>query len=361
MMKRAAVLLLLFVRTTSTISMSVTPITTSPSQATSLSLGGNSLRTLVQEAALHDQDAAALDVKGVLWTEHVNLVVGSKPLAQYFYLDVLGFTADAGKSFHVNLGQQQFHLAENGEPAQRVAGSMGLTIPSLETVRRRLEEAHETLKDTKFQILSDEAKCVTVSCPWGNVLHLYGADQDDVAGDACSDKKMVNLHLPQAAYGSSRMAVRGNPGIRYVEIACPVKTAPAIAKFYRELLHCTVLETTASTTVVCVGPGVHFCFVETENLSSEASQAMEGVHICIYAQDFEALYNRLKERNLIWTNPRFTHLDSCDTWEEARDSRTLRFKDVIDLDTGEKILELEHETRPLRHGQYLKVPKYEPK
>ena len=42
-------------------------------------------------------------------------------------------------------------------------------------------------------------------------------------------------------------------------------------------------------------------------------------------------------------------------------SRTLRFKDVVDLATGTKLLELEHETRPARHGQFLKVPHYEPK
>jgi hypothetical protein len=42
-------------------------------------------------------------------------------------------------------------------------------------------------------------------------------------------------------------------------------------------------------------------------------------------------------------------------------SRTMRLKDIIDLSTGDMIMELEHETRPLRHCQYLKVPKYEPK
>ena len=69
----------------------------------------------------------------------------------------------------------------------------------------------------------------------------------------------------------------------------------------------------------------------------------------------------INEKDLIWTNPRFTRLDSCDTWEEAFSSRTLRFKDVVDLETGEKLMELEHETRPLRHGQYLKVPYYVPR
>ena len=70
--------------------------------STNLSLGGQTLRNVVLEAAEHDV-STTLDVKGILWTEHINLVVGSKELAEYFYLNFLGFTRDAGKSFHVNL------------------------------------------------------------------------------------------------------------------------------------------------------------------------------------------------------------------------------------------------------------------
>lgn len=69
-----------------------------------LSLGGQALRNAVVEAAEHDI-SQTLDLKGILWTEHINLVVGSKSLAEYFYLNFLGLTRDAGKSFHVNLGQ----------------------------------------------------------------------------------------------------------------------------------------------------------------------------------------------------------------------------------------------------------------
>ena len=172
---------------------------------------------------------------------------------------------------------------------------------------------------------------------------------------------MENVHAEGGAYGPHRMAVRGNAGIRYIEIACPPAKSTAVARFYKEMLGCTVMENEDSA-VVSVGPGVHLAFIESIQMIPEDDiKAMEGVHVCFYANDFEALYHRLAERNLIWTNPRFIHLDTCDTWEEAAASRTLRFKDVIDLSTGEKILELEHETRPLRHGQYLKVPRYEPR
>jgi hypothetical protein len=232
--------------------------------------------------------------------------------------------------------------------------------------------------------------CLTIRGPWGNRFHIYSLQDDDdddkdppITKETTTPQKMTNLHSEGGAYGAHRMAVRGQAGIRYIELACPKGKATAIARFYREMLGCTVTttETTTTTTttttqqnnvvvacsLVCVGPGVHLCFVEQQDdddaveANRDVQAMMEGVHVCFYADDFEGLYGRLLHKNLIWTNPRFVHLDTCDTWEEAFASRTLRFKDIIDLSTGDKIMELEHETRPLRHGQYLKVPKYEPK
>lgn len=373
---------------TTTSSSSISTATSHPHHFPHLSLGGPSLRHLVRDAAFHDAAVDDGDVRGVLWTEHLNLVVGCTDQARFFYQDVLGLSRDLGRSFHVNLGQQQFHLAAvDGEPAQSVAGSVGLVVPSLDTVRERLKRVldnndsnsdNHILRGTLFGIVKDDEneRVLTLRCPWGNLFHLYGVDDDDKLnnnGDASSSsRKMVNLHAPGGAYGPHRMAVRGQPGIRYVELACPPGKTEAVARFYREMLGCTVSLTThpdQSTTpcaVVCVGPGVHLVFVEQLSSSSSAVyqqtlERMQGVHVCIYAADFRGIYQRLEERGLIWTNPRFVHLDTCPTWSDAMASHTLRFRDIVDLDTGDKIMELEHETRPLRHGQYLKVPFYEPK
>ena len=352
----------------------------SSSSSSSKSLGAIALKELVMEAAAQNV-AETMDLNGIVWLEHINLVVGSRPLAERFYVDLLGMTPDQSSSFHVNLGQQQFHLAaKEGEPAQRVTGSIGLVVPCLATVRQRLQHALEDeyedyWKDTDFRILDDNNNdCMTVVCPWGNRLHLYDAqaESDSLQQPPKSDSphKMVNLHAKGGTYAPQRMAVRGNPGIRYLELACPPGTVAAIATFYQDMVGCTV--TTRKTAnnddgvgcycCVNVGPGVHLVYVEHNDLTDDDLAAMKGVHICVYAHNFQGLYDRLKARDLIWTNPRFTHLDSCDTWEEARASRTLRFKDIVDLDgTTNKVFELEHETRPLRHGQYLKVPFYEPK
>eukprot|EP00977_Amphora_coffeiformis_P020736 scaffold8453_cov131-Amphora_coffeaeformis.AAC.3 len=359
-------------------------------------LGAGTLRTIVRAAAERDE-AATLDLQGITWLEHINLVVESKPLAQRFYLDILGLSADTSPSFHCNLGQQQFHLAQtdnnddddDDDGAQRVTGSIGLTVPNLASLRDRLTTAltndREIWKNTQLAIVMDDhddSGFMTITCPWGNCLHLYDLQADTerlqqqqqqqqqldkAKKNHPSPHKMVNLHAPGGAYAAQRMAIRGNPGIRYLEVACPPGTAKSIAEFYQNMLGCTVSEHNDPScfAIVCVGPGVHLIYVEQETLTENQLQAMKGVHICIYVSDFAGLYQRLQSKGLIWTNPRFTHLDSCDTWEQAKASRTLRFKDIVDLSSNDngrkKIFELEHETRPMRHGQYLKVPFYEPK
>lgn len=309
--------------------------------------------------------------------------------ATQFYADFLGMTPERDanpKSNHFNIGQQQFHLAAIAnvmeDVPQRVTGSIGLCVPNLSRIRERLARAQSELNGTLFSVVEDEdTNLMTVTCPWGNVIHLFDISVDDdhcpsTTGnnDEASQQKMVLFHGEGGVYGPHRMAVRGNPGIRYVEIACETGTVNSIAEFYETLLGChvttrsEVVDSRSNVTksnkiqsaIVCVGPGVHMVFVEQEQLSRDCMKKMEGVHVCIYIPNFSRSYNALKERNLIWTNPRFTHLDSCDTWEECAASRTFRFKDIIDVRTGEKLLELEHETRPMLHGQYMKVPPYVP-
>jgi hypothetical protein len=62
---------------------------------------------LVCAAAAADR---SLDLGGVLFFEHINLIVGERQVAEVFYFDLLGLTRQKGASFHCNLGQQQFHL-----------------------------------------------------------------------------------------------------------------------------------------------------------------------------------------------------------------------------------------------------------
>ena len=331
------------------------------------SLGPIALRRKIVQDSSAVIQKQSLDLGGIVWLEHLNLVVGDMDTAKKFYIDFLGFTAEREhnpKSNHYNIGQQQFHLAAatDIDSPQRITGSIGLTVPSLQRIRYRLDTAKEELKDTLFSIIEDkDDKMMTVVCPYGNVIHLYDISIDDEYHSTLDDStpKMVRLHSEGGEYGAHRMAVRTKPGIRYVEIACRKGTCNSIAEFYEKILECQVTKTNG-TAAICVGPGVHMVYTEHEELSDDAIKQMKGVHACIYIKDFEKTHNALKKRDMIWTNPRFTHLDSCDTWEEAKASRTFRFKDIPDMNTGEKILELEHETRPMMHGQYMKVPPYVP-
>ncbi len=357
-------ILLLFLFPSSSMTPPWTFGTASPSSSwEAFSLGGTRLRQLVTESSRRDADC--LDLQGIAWLEHINLIVGGpRSLAEIFYLDVLGCTPDASKSFHVNLGQQQFHLAvakEDERPQCFAGGSIGLAVPDLNSLRNRIQQHTEALSGTQFQLLQDHEDCVTLRGPWGNIFHLYSTAYIS-SSQSSSSMKMVNAHTEAGMYGSQRMAIRDQPGIRYIEIPCPKGQGASLAFFYRHIMKCSVhiLEETAEAIIVSVGPGVHLVFVEREDAPS-LLEFSKGIHICIYYMEFEGLYHRLKNQDLIWTNPRFLHLDSCDTWEEAAASRTLRFKSLINMESHQEILELEHETRPLRHGQYLKVPNYEPK
>ena len=83
-----------------------------------------------------------------------------------------------------------------------------------------------------------------------------------------------------------------------------------------------------------------------------------GIHIAIYIDKFKDRYTLFKEHNLIWTNPRFVKEDTCNTLEEACANRQFRFKNIIDPETDEVLFELEHETRSLRHFQFMKQVAY---
>ena len=389
-----------------------------------MTLGSRILRTLVQDAS-YDNQFQSLDVGGIVWLEHINLVVTSMQSASQFYVNFLGMTPEKEfntKSNHFNLGQQQFHIAtaNNGDGgdeviAQRVMGSIGLTVPSLERIRERLDLAMKELNGTLFSVIDinddDDTNFMTVTCPYGNIIHLYDISIDNepyycldgsniekspLSSSVSSSpqqqqqqQKMVVYHSSGGIYGPHRMAVRGQPGIRYIEFACQRGTIDSIAKFYKTLLGCHVVRSQrrisspinnnskvvdVDVATVCVGPGVHLTFVENNNVLSATTtdddndtsistqQIMDGIHICVYIPNFQSMYNSLQERKIIWTNPRFTHLDSCTSWEESWVSCTFRFKDIVDIDTGMKVFELEHEVRPLAHGQYtMKVPPYLPR
>ena len=117
--------------------------------------------------------------KGLLWLEHINIVVGDRQEAERFYFEEgLGCFRDPAKpggpgtsgTMWANLGNQQFHLAqEEDDDPQVVRGSIGLCLPDAEKAATRLEKFCDVQRhdDTRF----------TVICPVGNTFPLLSSTE----------------------------------------------------------------------------------------------------------------------------------------------------------------------------------------
>ena len=312
------------------------------------------LGALAQRASAEDED---LELPGMCWLEHINIVVGERPLAEEFYFKALGCTLDANGR-DANIGQQQFHINNgglaNGDAPQVVGGCIGLAMPSLDSLRARLAatEAGGKLSETLFA-WQDCGDLVKTICPWGNTFLIW--DSNPPVSPVPPPVQLPVMVKAHVGYDDG-MAVRKGPsgtdgaGIRFVEFRCA--DAAKVAQFYKGVFSSPVL-VDGDRAAVCVGPSVHLLF-STAPVTAEERALHAGVHICVYITNFRQAYETLKARDVIWTNPRFMHLDTCDTYQDAAQSRQFRFKAVVDLDTGDELLELEHETRTIRHFQYMK-------
>ena len=93
------------------------------------------------------------NIGNVLNMEHINLTVPDQQVAALFYVTGLGFTRDPYIDFGtfnmwVNTGEQQFHLPKS--TAQRWRGHIGVVVPSLDDLKRRLQFVAKPLADTEF-------------------------------------------------------------------------------------------------------------------------------------------------------------------------------------------------------------------
>lgn len=327
------------------------------------------LGEFVQRAAEED---ASMELPGILWLEHINIVVGDRTIADSFYFAALGCTRDAN-GVDANIGQQQFHIGSVEPKAPQVlAGSIGLAMPNLCALRSRLQAAKPLLDGTKYD-WEDCQELIRVICPWGNTFLIWDCLSEAQGSSAPTETinttegevlpKMARMHLRI----DSGMAVRRGPtgadgaGVRFVHLRC--NDAHKCAGFYNDVFGSPLLldsRGSSAIAAVAVGPGVHLVFSSGSKRVPDAEVALaSGIHICVYISNFATAYARLQRQNLIWTNPRFRHLDQCDTYEQAVASRQFRFKSLVDCATGEELLELEHETRTVRHCQFLKHVRWE--
>ena len=128
-------------------------------------------------------------------------------------------------------------------------------------------------------------------------------------------------------------------GIPYVEFLVKAGAAAGIARFYKEVMEAPSVvhsEMGVSVARIEIGRNQRLLFRETD----EKIPPYDGHHIAVYVANFSGPYGSLKRRNLIM--------------EEVRNHQ-FRFKDVVNLESGEKLFEVEHEVRSLRHPLYHRL------
>lgn len=336
------------------------------SLACTWSIDEHLIREIRKAATFAKRVDVSLDVKGVVWLEHINIVVGNRDMAEIFYFQGLGLTRDpakdVGRTMWANIGNQQLHLVdamaaeEDSEEGKTFNGYIGLALPDLVALRKRLASVKEALKTTQFEVV-EQPDFVVVRCPWGNLFCIFSSNtaSKDSESETPRPLKVRRTKMADAHAVDQGMAVRGQPGIRFLHVAC--SHARKVGSFYKELFDCCVYPGGDNYCAVCVGPSVHLILdSRNHHVDMTADRILQGrgIHICVYICEFKKVYEALQKKGLIWTNPRFASLDTCDSFEEAAAGRQFRFRSVCDLDTGDELLELEHEMRSIRHLQYMK-------
>jgi hypothetical protein len=258
-------------------------------------------------------DRAAEDLGNSVHLEHVNVQIPDQRIAGLFYVVGLGLTRDpylnvADNNMWVNVGRSQFHLP-TGNP-QVLRGHTGIVMEGREALLQRLSSVRKRLDGTRFDF-SERNDHVEATCPWGNRIRCYEPDA--------------------ARFG------RVSLGLPYVEFDVPVGTAKGIARFYREMIGTPAEVVNGDGTVarVKVGKNQQLLFRETDKPQPEFDEH----HIQIYVADFSGPHRRLNERKLV---------------NREDNQYQYRFRDIVDLDSGQHLFTIEHEVRSLTHPMFLR-------
>ncbi len=251
------------------------------------------------------------DVGNIVFMEHVNLTVPDQGTATMFYVEGLGFTRDPYRmvgthNMWINVGQQQFHLPKG--PPQRFRGHIGLVVPDLLALEKRLQSIQLKLADTQFSYRA-KGNHLAITGPWGNKFQAYEAGN----------------------------GFTGPRSIPYVEMLVPVGTAPDIQAFYERCLHapCSLKKgrNGQASVRVCVGPGQSLIFRET----TAELPPYDGHHIAIYVSDFSGPYRMLKRHKLI---------------SKEDNEFQYRFQELVPPGKKKPVYTIEHEVRSLYHPLY---------
>jgi hypothetical protein len=258
-------------------------------------------------------DRAAEDVGNIVHLEHFNCVIDDQRLAVLFYVVGLGGTRDpyifpGMENIWLNFGRTQVHMPSRAVPPrfERLRGTAGFVVPSLEDLERRLQHAEKEMKrvvgssrDFSFVKKSD---CIEATDPWGT---------------------RIRCHAPSPEYGKTEL------GLVYVDFDAPEGSAEGISRFYNEVMKAPAKAANGRCTV-SIGRNQNLFFSETK----ERQPPYDGHHIQVYIQDFSGPYAWLRERGLV-------------TMET--DAHEWRFQWIVDPRDGAKLFQIEHEVRSMKH------------
>ena len=257
-------------------------------------------------------DRVRQDLGNIVLLEHVNVCIPDQRLATIFYLSGLGLTRDpylmAGvENMWVNAGRSQLHLPSRG--TQVLRGRVGIVMPDLAALKRRLQKVAPLLAETRFA-WQERGGFVEATCPWGN---------------------RFRCHAPAPEFGGAELA------IAYVEFGVPPGSAAGITRFYQQILkaQAELRGGAEPMAVISTSATQRLRFRET----ARALPEYDGHHVQIYVTDFSGPHRRLLERGLI---------------TEESDEYQYRFRDLVDPADGRKLFTIEHEVRSLTHPLYAR-------
>lgn len=258
-------------------------------------------------------DRTTEDTGNVVSLDHVNICIGDQQTATLFYIMGLGFTRDPYltvglDNMWLNAGRQQFHVPTRPDAPQVLRGRIGLVVPNLHDLEQRLSAIEPQLRGTCFSY-KQHGDHLDVTCPWGNHFMCYD---------------------PMDGFGATF-------GVPYLEFAIPTGNASGIARFYEEIVGAvTKVEAVREADAAIVQTGADQTLVFRED-AEKAGRLYDGHHVAIYIADFSGPHGMLNARGLI---------------TQESNEHQYRFKDIVDVDSGAVLFELEHEVRSLAHAMY---------
>lgn len=356
--------------------------------------GDVALTSIEQSEGKQDFLLDNLSTLGLL--EHVNLNIPNHDHID-FYLKILGFGLDPRRASNVNegsgtvwcnAGASQFHLPY-GTTAQVIPGSIGLWYETLDPLKDRLATFKDDIDNGKsdrpfaqYSIESEGEECesVRIMDNYGNVFYcrkvsapIMVVNGDEQVMELTRTAKQPIVTNEEAdiqefaaaalKYGLGKDEETECKGISYVEFLAPRNKAAKIAEFY----DCVFDAPTSVFTDPSTGDDVAIIgFGHVDPETGRSSQTLlfresdvelppyDGHHIALYAgsskADFEEAFKNALEAQVVWVNPRFsdrvTNLNTAKKWKQ------FRLKNVVDIKTGKKILELEHEIRSVEHDAW---------